>query len=161
MLRNYWSEPETCDVVVLDFDLSWHRDATDADSAHDMGGNIITLDTIINGWGKVHTFDYANPGMIRELNYMTNPDLVHKFTIVGWSRKSKQTYWARPVQGDVYWPLVSSKPVWIQMERLEAFPVLPMEVVASTTQDIRKEPKVDSPLNGRKFREGETGIIME
>ena len=126
-----------------------------------MGGNIITLDEIINGWGKVHTFDYANPGMIRELNYMTNPDLVHKFTIVGWSRKTKQTYLARPAQGDIYWPLVSSKPVWIQMERLEAFPVLPMEVVASTKQDIRKEPKVDSPLNGRKFREGETGKIME
>lgn len=126
-----------------------------------MGGNVITLDEIVVGWGRVHTIDYANPGILREMDFVTRPDLVHKFTIVGWSRKTKQTYWAKPKQGDVYWPLVSSKPVWIQMERLEAFPTLPMEVFANSTQDIRKNPEIDSPLNGRKFKEGESARIME
>jgi hypothetical protein len=126
-----------------------------------MGGNLITLDEIRGGWGRVHTINYVEPGALKEVDYVTRPDLVHKVTVVGWSRRTKQTYWAKPPQGDVYWPFVSSRPVWIQMEWLEAFPILPMDVVANTTQDIHKEPKDDSPLNGRKFREGERGRIME
>jgi hypothetical protein len=126
-----------------------------------MGGNVITLDEIQAGWGRVHTIEYANPGLLRELDYVTRPDLVHKFTIVGWSRRTQRTYWANTVRGDLFWPLVSSRPVWIQMERLEPFPILPMQVVATATQDIRKNPEIDSPLNGRKFREGETRTIME
>lgn len=126
-----------------------------------MGGNLITLDEIRGGWGRVHTIDYVEPGALKEVDYITRPDLVHKVTIVGWSRKTKQTYWAKPPQGDVYWPFVSSRPVWVPMERLEAFPTLPMDVISDTTQDIRKEPKIDSPLNGRKFKEGERGRIME
>jgi hypothetical protein len=126
-----------------------------------MGGNVITLDEIRAGWGRVHTIDYASPGMLRDMDYVTRPDLVHKFTIVGWSRRTQQTYWANTVQGDIYWPLVSSRPVWIQLERLEPFPILPMQVTATASQDIRKNPEIDSALNGRKFKEGETGRIME
>ena len=101
-----------------------------------MGGNVITLDAFQGQWGKVHTIDYSNPGSLKEVNYVTRPDLVHKFVVVGWSRRTKKTYWATTPQGDIYWPLVASKPVWIPLERLEAFPNLPMEVTAKTTQPI-------------------------
>jgi hypothetical protein len=126
-----------------------------------MGGNVITLDEIQGGWGRVHTINYVEPGALKEVDYTTRPDLVHKITIVGWSRKTKQTYWAKPPQGDVYWPFVSSRPVWVQLERLEAFPILPMNVVANINQDIRKRPEIDSPRNGKKLKEGETARIME
>jgi len=126
-----------------------------------MGGNVITLDELQAGWGRVHTIDYVDPGALKEADYVTRPDLVHKFVVVGWSRKSKQTYWATTPQGDIYWPLVASKPIWIELERLEPFPVLPMDVTATTAQKIRKEPKIDSPLNGRELKVGETARIME
>lgn len=126
-----------------------------------MGGNVITLDAFEGGWGKVHTIDYSQPGTLKEVNYVTRPYLVHKFVVVGWSRKSKQTYWSTTPQGDIYWPLVASKTVWIQLERLEAFPFLPMEVTATTTQKILKKPEIGSPSIGREFKEGEIGTIME
>lgn len=126
-----------------------------------MGGNIITLDAIQGGWGRVKTIDYVQPGALKEVDYITRPDLVHKVVIVGWSRKSKSSYLAPPPQGAVYWPFVSSRPVWIQMERLEAFPFLPMDVTAKKDQKILKEPKVGSPSNGRVFKQGETARIME
>ncbi len=34
MLRNYWLDPEACDVVVLDFDLSWHQGALERSVLH-------------------------------------------------------------------------------------------------------------------------------
>lgn len=126
-----------------------------------MGGNVITLDEFQGGWGRVHTIDYVNPGALKEVNYVTRPDLVHKFVVVGWKRSTKSTYWVSTVQGDIYWPLVASKPVWIQLERLEAFPTLPMEVTSKSTQKIRKTPELDSRSIGREFKEGEIGTIME
>ena len=126
-----------------------------------MGGNLITLSEFLGGWGKVHTIDYTSPGALKDVNYMTRPDLVHKFVVVGWSRRSKQTYWANTVHGDIYWPLVASKSIWIDLERLEPFPILPMEVTAKTTQKIRKEPEANSPTSGKEFKEGETARIME
>ena len=126
-----------------------------------MGGNVITLEAFQGEWGKVNTIDYTNPGALKEVDFVTRPDLVHQFVVVGWSRKSKTTYWANTVHGDIYWPLVASKPVWIQLERLEAFPTLPMEVTSKTTQKIRKEPKSDSPSIGREFTAGEKATVME
>lgn len=126
-----------------------------------MGGNVITLDEIRGGWGRVHTIDYVNPGALKEVNYVTNPDLVHKFVVVGWKRSTKSTYWSTTPQGDIYWPLVASRPVWVQLERLEPFPILPMEVTATMTQKIRKRPEIDSPTNGKQLKEGEVARIME
>jgi hypothetical protein len=126
-----------------------------------MGGNVITLDELQGGWGRVHTIDYINPGALKDVDYVTRPDLVHKFVLVGWSRRSKQTYWANTIHGDIYWPLVSIKPVWIELERLEPFPILPMEVTATTTQKIRKQPEAGSPTSGKELKEGEMVTIME
>ena len=126
-----------------------------------MGGNIITLREIQGDWGRVNTMDSSSPGSAETENYITRPDLVHKFVVVVWSRKTKSTYWINPPKGDVYWPLVSSQPVWIQMERLEAFPFLPMIVTATVEQDIRKEPKSDGESTGKTLAVGETITITQ
>jgi hypothetical protein len=126
-----------------------------------MGGNVITLDEIQGDWGRVHTIDYSNPGPLKEVNYITRPDLVHKFVIIGWSRRTKSSYLSSTPQGDLYWPLVTAKPVWIPLEYLEPFPILPMEVTATKTQPIRQQPSLDSPHIRFDFTEGKTGTVIE
>ncbi len=126
-----------------------------------MGGNLITLSEIQNGWGKVNTIDYVNPGKLRDVDYFTRPDLVHKFVVVGYNRDTRTTFWVNPPHGDIYWPLVSSRPVWISLERLEPFPILPMTVKAKTTQPIRKTPAENGEETGFEFAEGDTARIVE
>ncbi|GAB4467671.1 MAG: hypothetical protein Kow0070_30950 [Anaerolineales bacterium] len=126
-----------------------------------MGGNIITLTEIQNGWGKVNTFDYTNPGVLKDVDYFTRPDLVHKFVVVAYDKKTKATFWVNPPHGDIYWPLVSSRPVWISLERLEPFPILPMTVRAKTSQPIRKTPSATGEETGFTFAEGDTARIVE
>lgn len=126
-----------------------------------MGGNIITLLEIKGDWGRVNTINYTNPGALKDVNYVTRPDLVHKFVVVAWRKDTKTTYWVNPPVGDIYWPLVVSRDVWIQMERLEPFPILPMVVTAKTTQKIRQAPGSDAEETGSEFSEGETGRIVE
>ncbi len=126
-----------------------------------MGGNILTLNEIQGNWGRVNTMDYGSPGSAETDNYTTRPDLVHKFVVVVWSRKSKSTYWVNPPKGDVYWPLVSNHTLWIQMDRLEPFPFLPMLVTATTEQDIMKEPKSGSESTGKTLAVGESVTITQ
>lgn len=126
-----------------------------------MGGNIITLDQIQGDWGRVHTMSYGNVGSAATENYKTRPDLVHKFVVVAWNRKTKSTNWVNPPRGDIYWPFVSRNPVWIPMDRIEAFPILPMLVTANVDQDIRMEPETDSEKTGEQFLKGEERTIVE
>jgi len=126
-----------------------------------MGGNVIMLDEIQGGWGRVHTIEYTNPGALDGINYLTRPDLVHKFVVVGWNRNKKATYWVNPPRGNLYWPLVSSRPVWIQMERIEAFPAIPVVVTAQKAQDVRTKPEINAKPTGLKFSEGRTGTVVE
>ena len=126
-----------------------------------MGGNVITLAEIQNGWGRVTTIEYKSPGVLADVNYETRPDLIHKFVVVGYSKDTRTTYWLNPPHGNIYWPLVSSRAVWIQMDRLEPFPILPMEVTAKTSQPIRKTPAMDGEETGYEFSEGETRNIVE
>ncbi|MCC7187345.1 MAG: hypothetical protein IT312_01275 [Anaerolineales bacterium] len=126
-----------------------------------MGGNIITLEAVQDGWGRVHTMDYASPGSADAENYFTRPELVHKFVLVIWSRKTKTTYWGNPPKGDIYYPFVSRNDVWVQMERLEPFPILPMAVMAFETQEIYKEPSLESETTGKQFAKGDTSIIIQ
>lgn len=126
-----------------------------------MGGNIVTLAEIKNGWGRVNTFDYKSPGALDDVNYSTKPDLVHKFVVVGYNRSNKTTYWLNPPHGSIYWPLVSDRAVWISMDRLEPFPILPMDVTAKKTQAIRKEPATDSEETGSDFLKGKTWSVVE
>jgi len=126
-----------------------------------MGGNLIVLDEITNGWGRVHTMDYKNPGDPDKINYLTRPDLIHKFEVVGWNKELKVTFWNNPPPGDIYWPLVADRPLWIPMDRLEAFPFLPKDVVASESQARRGEPSFDAPELNSMIQEGDVIKIVE
>jgi len=105
-----------------------------------MGGNIIRLDEIQGKWGKVSTLAYGSPPNATEVNYVTRPDLIHKFVVVGWKRSTKSTILVNPPRGDLYWPLVTKRSVWIQMERLEPFPILPMEITINEDLYIQSTP---------------------
>jgi hypothetical protein len=126
-----------------------------------MGGNIITLDEVRDGWGRVHTFDYSNPGSFDGINYITRPDLIHKFVVVGWNRSGNYTYWTNPPPGDLYWPLVSSRAVWMPLEYLEPFPELPVAITAKTKVEIRANPSKDSAITGAPLLEGGAASIVE
>lgn len=126
-----------------------------------MGGNVITLAELQGGMGRVNTIDYKNPGALKDVNYITRPDLVHKFVVVAWNKKAKTTYWVNTPQGAIFWPLVSSKDVWIPLDRIEPFPNLPRVVTANTTQEIRRTPSKDGMLTGTEFAEGEFIRIVE
>ena len=105
-----------------------------------MGGNVVTLDEVRGEWGRVSTLDFGSPPNAEEVNYFTRPDLVHKFVVVGWRRSSKTTIIVKPPKGDIYYPLVSRRSVWVPMERLEAFPGLPMEVTVNEDIYIQTTP---------------------
>jgi len=126
-----------------------------------MGGNVITLDEIQDGWGIVHTLDPGESISVDDVNYITRPDLVHKFVVVGWRKTTKETYWVDPPPGEMYWPLVSSRDVWISLERLEKFPDLPVKVTANQTVYIHMQP---GPNNGsallRLFK-GQSATVVE
>lgn len=125
-----------------------------------MGGNIVTLDQIQGEWARVHTLDHSSPPNATEVNYVTRPDLVHKFVVVAWKRSTKTTALVNPPKGSIYYPFVSRQPVWIQMERLESFPILPMEVTANA--DLYIQPKPGPAIEAGNFRlkKGETANVV-
>lgn len=126
-----------------------------------MGGNVITLIDLQGGWGRINTINYESPGALKTFDYITRPDLVHKFVVVAWDKKTKSTFWTNPPPGDIYWPLVTRLPVWLPLERLEPFPSLPMVVTAITDQKIRKTPEVKGDETGSEFLVGDTKRIIE
>ncbi|WKZ46701.1 MAG: hypothetical protein QY306_12860 [Anaerolineales bacterium] len=126
-----------------------------------MGGNIVTIEAIQGGWGRVHTLDYGSPGSAAVVNYFTEPSFVHKVVIVTWNTKTKTTYWVEPPQGVVYWPFVARNDVWVQMDRLEPFPILPMQVTASLDQEERKEPSLKGEVTRFDLNKGENATIVE
>lgn len=126
-----------------------------------MGGNVITLSEIKGDWGRVHTLDPGQTLSPEEVNYMTYPDLIHKFVVVGWRKTSKETYWTNPPPGDMYWPLVSGREVWISFERLEKFPDLPVRITANTTVYIQRKPgSTNNPTLLRLFK-GQSATVVE
>jgi len=126
-----------------------------------MGGNVITIVEIQGDMGRVNTLDYGSPGALKNVNYETRPDVIHKFVVVGWNKQTKSTYWLNTPQGAIYWPLVASRDVWIPLERIEPFPSLPRMVTANTTQEIRKNPSRDGAETGFELKEGEFVRIVD
>ena len=126
-----------------------------------MGGNVITLDEVNGDWGMVHMLNIDQVPSSKEANYMTIPDLIHKFVIVGWRKTSKETYWTDPPPGEMYWPLVSSREVWINLDRLEKFPDLPSKITANTTVYIQRKPgSTNTPTLLRLFK-GQSATVVE
>ena len=123
--------------------------------------NVITLDAIQENWCRFHTLVFKNPGELSDMTYTNRPDLIQKVVVVKWNKKTKTTVWIHAPPGPMYWPLVSDKPVWISLERVEPFPALPMMVSALTSQEIKTKPEVDAPSNGNEFTEGTSERIIE
>lgn len=126
-----------------------------------MGGNVITLDEISGEWGRVHTLGYGSPPSSLGVNYFTKPNFIHKFVVVGWRRDTKTTILVNPPKGDLYWPLVTKGPVWIQMKRLEKFPDLPMVVTANVDVYIQAEPGPDNEPTESQLSAGQSGAVVE
>jgi hypothetical protein len=126
-----------------------------------MGGNVITLDEVLGEWGIVHTLNHVEPPDIEKINYMTSPDLVHKFVVVGWREENQETYWTNPPKGHMYWPFVSSRPVWIQLERLEKFPELPVKITANTTVYIQTDPGITNDPTASSLLAGRSATVVE
>jgi hypothetical protein len=126
-----------------------------------MGGNIVTLAQIQGEWGQVVTMDAGSPPSAAEVNYGTRPDLVHKFVVVTWRKDTKTTGWVNPPKGSLYFPLVSKRAVWIPMERLEAFPILPMEVTANTGLYIQPTPGPKIEESRKKLAKGESTTLIQ
>jgi len=120
-----------------------------------MGGNVITLLEIQGDFGRVNTINYQNPGALKDIDYFTRPDLVHKFVVVGWKNDTKTTFWVNTPQGPIFWPLVSSIDIWIPLDRIEPFPSLPRVVTANTTQEIKRTPSKDGAETGLELADGE------
>jgi len=125
------------------------------------GGNVIIVDELQGNWARVHTLEFKNPGSLSGTDYFTNPEVIHKMVVVKYSKKTKSTFWVNPPPGPIYWPLVSSRELWIPVDRLEPFPALPMQVTARITQDILKEPKPDGEQTGYEFAEEDEGQIIK
>jgi len=126
-----------------------------------MGGNIILLDEVQGEWGQVRTLNHVEPPDIEKINYITSPDLIHKFVVVTWREKKQETHWTNPPKGDMYWPLVSSRPVWIQLERLEKFPELPVKITANTTVYIQADPGITNTPTASKLSAGRSATVVE
>jgi hypothetical protein len=126
-----------------------------------MGGNIISLEEIQGGWGRVTTLDYGSPPQAEEVNYFTRPDVIHKFVVVGWRRSEKTTILVKPPRGDLYYPLVSRRPVWVEMERLEAFPILPMDVTINADVYVQPEPGPTMEVTRFRLASGDAVRIVE
>ena len=126
-----------------------------------MGGNIILLDEIRGEWGRVHTLDYDNPPDLVGVNYTTRPDLINKFFVVSWRKDSKTTIIVNTPQGSLYWPLVTKEPVWIEMNRLEKFPDLPMTVTINAALYVQKTAGPTNDPTERQLEVGETARIVE
>lgn len=126
-----------------------------------MGGNLITLDAIQGDWGQVNTMSYGSPPSAAEVNYVTRPDLIHKFVVVGWKRNTRTTILTRPPKGDVYWPLVAKRTLWIEMSRLEAFPILPMEVTTNKDVYIQNKPGPTVEQTKSQLLKGKSATIIE
>lgn len=125
-----------------------------------MGGNIITLAQVQGEWGQVNTMN-GGPPSAAEVNYVTRPDLVHKFVVVTWRRNTKTTGWVNPPKGSMYFPLVSGRSVWVQMERLEPFPILPMEVTANTDLNIQRTPGPKIEESRKKLARSESTTLIQ
>lgn len=126
-----------------------------------MGGNIVTLAEIQGGWARVNTMAAGSPPSVAEVNYVTRPDLVHKFVVVGWKKSTRTTILTLPPKGNVYYPFVSQRSLWIPIDRLEPFPILPMEVQANINLNIQPKPGPEIEETKSKLSAGESATVVE
>jgi hypothetical protein len=124
------------------------------------GGNIVKILEIVRGengkWGLIDTLSvYDNPP---SMDYFSDPLHIHKHVVV---RKGKII--VNPPPGDLYFPLVTNRPLWVSMSVLEPFPTLPIEITIQTTAGlkVRSTPNINGINNVRVLRYGEKAIVID
>ena len=126
-----------------------------------IGGNVVLVDEVQGGWARIHTLDFKNPGSLKEVNYVTHPELVHKMVVIKYDKKNDRTVWINAPVGPMVYPLVSDVPLWLQTEYLEPFPILPMIVTSLKTQPFRYEPSSTGKETGKEFLQYDFIRIVE
>ncbi len=110
-----------------------------------MGNNLVVVDRI-EGFGKdlmmakLRTLFIEDPQPDPELlNYQTCPWLIHKFTVI-----TRKGFVVDPNPGAVYYPVIVKRggQGWIQLDKLEKFPALPMRITVNVTAglNVREKP---------------------
>ena len=104
-------------------------------NVHDMvvehitfGGNVIHIDSISNGYGRLRAFAHTDFPLV-EYSYNDYPEYIHKVTCI--RRITNRLY--KPGAGlDVYFPLIKKTEHWIKLDKVELFPELPLPVTVTT-----------------------------
>lgn len=91
------------------------------------GGNVLLIDQIMGHYGHVRSFDYSAPppSSTDAMNYQNYPQFIQKVTAID----SRNGAIRNPGAAlDVYFALLRKTDLWIDLDRVEAFPALPMKV---------------------------------
>lgn len=87
------------------------------------GGNLIEIDDVEGVWyrAKALAFDAPIPQVVPPMDYITRPELIHKFNAV-----KKNGGFIKLANGiDAYIPFMKRTEMWIHKSQIELFPALP------------------------------------
>lgn len=114
------------------------------------GGNVVEIRELTNQAGRVKSFHYSDtPPSPNDYNFRTHPELIQKFTVI-----TEDGGVTNPAEGiDVYTFLISRKPIYVPLARIEFFPNLPVEVTINRSLlwglDIREQPTQFNKVVGK------------
>lgn len=91
------------------------------------GGNVLLIDQIVGNYGHVRSFDYSElpPYSPAVMNYQNYPMYIQKVTAIN----ARTGAILNPSAGlNVYFALLRKTDLWIDMNKVEVFPTLPLSV---------------------------------
>ncbi|MGH2582722.1 MAG: hypothetical protein ACRDFQ_07485 [Anaerolineales bacterium] len=122
------------------------------------GGNVVKILEIRNGSGRLEMLHFEEgPPNVDEINYLKTPWLVTKFTSVSIDGELGNAGGI-----DVYFPNVAknSGGYWVELERVEWFPLLPICVTAREAVQVRAQPSMDAAVKA-SLTIGDQILILE
>jgi hypothetical protein len=113
------------------------------------GGNVVEVTGIVKQSAKIKAFNFNNSPPSENTNYLSHPELVHKFTVITSAGKV-----VNPAEDiDVYTFVIGRSELYVPLVRLELFPKLPMTVSTGLTKafglDIREAPTLYNKVIGK------------
>ncbi|MEX1248299.1 MAG: hypothetical protein WEA61_07425 [Anaerolineales bacterium] len=123
------------EIPILDLDRLETKPVAEAISS---GGNVVKILETKNGAGRIEMIFYRKyPPDPSVLNYQTKPWLVTKFTSV-----SREGELGNAGGIDVYFPNLAKnkKGYWVELKRIEWFPLLPFCGIAEGSLNIHSAP---------------------
>ena len=108
------------------------------------GGNVVKIQEIKNGSARIETVRATNKAATpSSLSYQNKPWLVSKFTAV-----SIDGQLGNAAGRDVYFPILSKpgKNLWVELKRVELFPMLPMCVVLDSGRAVYSAPRTGNKV---------------